>query len=83
MKKWLENNIGKSWKTTLTGYLMAALIAVQPFLTEVVDLSDKHQRNRYILRIIVAAGVAILGKQAADSHQVKQVDEKVDEHLNE
>jgi hypothetical protein len=83
MKKWLETNIGISWKTTLTGYMMAALIAVQPFLTEVIDFADKHQRNRYILRIIVAAGVAILGKQAADSHQVKQVDQKVDEHLNE
>lgn len=81
MKQWLENLLGKSWKTTLTSYVLAILIAIQPFLTEDVDLSNKYQFWKYVLRLTVAALIAIIGKQAADSSQVKEVSRDVKNSL--
>lgn len=83
MKKWLETHIGKSWKTTLISYAMAVLIAVQPLLTETVDFDSRHEVFRYSLRIAFAVLVAIFGKIAADSTQVKHVDNKVEQLKNE
>jgi hypothetical protein len=83
VKAWLVKHIGVSWKTTLIGYVTALILAIQPLLTEDIDFENKFQRNRYIFRIICAAAVAIFGKYAADSAQVKRVDDKVEEMKNE
>lgn len=83
MKKWLETNIGKSWKTTLISYFMAILLAVQPMLTETIDFNSRHEVARYAVRVIFAAAIALFGKIAADSSQVKHVDAKVEELKNE
>lgn len=83
MKRWLIKHIGVSWQTTLISYLMAILLAVQPFLTEHIDWNSRREVLRYMLRILFAACIAVFGKKAADSHQVKEVDKKVDEHLSE
>lgn len=82
MKHWFETNIGKSWKTTLIGYASAAFIAVYPLLDQDVDWNSKVSVKRYVLKLIIAAGIAMMGKYSADSSQVKQVDNKVDQHLN-
>lgn len=79
MNKFLKKALGQSWKTTLASYLLAALIAVQPFFTETVDLTDKTERLRFIWRIAIAIGVGVIGKYAADSRQVKEVDAKVNQ----
>jgi hypothetical protein len=83
MKKWLENNIGKSWKTTLVGYVSAGFVAVYPLLDADVDWNSKTSVKRYFVKLLIAAGIALMGKFSADSAQVKQVDQKVDEHINE
>lgn len=77
------NHLGQSWKTTLVGYILAALFAIQPLLTEEVDFTIKAQVLRYAWRLIVAVGIAILGKYAADSAQVKAVDKRVNDIKNE
>jgi hypothetical protein len=82
MTHWLEKHFGKSWKTSILSYLMAILVAVQPLLTESVDMTNKQERNRYLIRIVFAAFIALFGKIAADSSQVKKVDQKVEERTN-
>ncbi len=75
----MQKLFGVSWKTTLAGYLLAIWIAVQPFIeAEGVDFTDRQQRIKFVLRIIGAALVAVLGKYSADSKQVKNVDEKLE-----
>jgi hypothetical protein len=81
MKHWLETHIGKSWRTTLIGYVAAAFTAIYPLLDQDVDWNSKQSVKRYVFKLIIAAGIALMGKYSADSHQVKQVDKKVEENL--
>jgi hypothetical protein len=83
MKNWLVKHVGKSWKTTIISYAMAVILAVQPLLTEVIDWDSQRELIQYCARIVFAIAVAVFGKMAADSGQVKAIDKKVDDHLNE
>jgi hypothetical protein len=83
MKHWLETHIGKSWRTTLIGYLAAAFTAIYPLLDQDVDWNSKSSVKRYIVKLFIAAGIALMGKYSADSSQVKHVDNKVEQLKNE
>jgi hypothetical protein len=76
MKQYMKKHFGQSWKTTIVSYLLAAMLAVQPLLDASADLGNRQERMKYIFRLAFAAGVALLGKYAADSNQVKQINSK-------
>ncbi|HUC83474.1 MAG TPA: hypothetical protein VMR70_21355 [Flavisolibacter sp.] len=73
MKTFVQRWLGQSWKTTLVSYILAVLLAVQPLLEETTNLNNRYEFARYLLRLLFAAGVAFLGKYAADSSQVKNL----------
>jgi hypothetical protein len=75
--RFMERYVGKSWKTTITGYGIAVLVAIQPLVNEDVDFNNRNSVVKFIFRMLVAAGIAAFGKWAADSKQVKDVDAKV------
>ena len=77
LKKSMQQYLGQSWKTTLVSYLLAMMLAVQPLLDAKTDLSNRYEFFKYIMRLLFAAGVAILGKYAADSSQVKDLRKEV------
>jgi hypothetical protein len=83
MNKWMETHLGKSWKTTLVSYVMAVMLAVQPFLDQEVDFTNKHKTVLFIVKIVFAGGIALFGKIAADSAQVKEVHNDVQKLKNE
>jgi hypothetical protein len=72
MKYLLTKHFGASYKTTIISYLLAVMLAVQPLLDEQVELNNRYQLTKYIIRLVFAAGVAAFGKYAADSSQVKK-----------
>ncbi len=59
----MKKLFGDSWKTTLAGYGLSAFIAVKTL----TDAGETHWFN-----FVFAVGIAILGKQAGDSSQVKE-----------
>ncbi|RYY93612.1 MAG: hypothetical protein EOO11_19435 [Chitinophagaceae bacterium] len=71
MRNWLRNNN----RTTLAGYIVATLIAVEPLLAESVDWSSRPEVVRYGFRLTVAIAIAVGGKYAQDaqnnSHEEK------------
>jgi hypothetical protein len=83
MKKWFETHIGKSWRTTLIGYVVAAFVAIYPLLDADVDFDSKTSVKRYIIKLLIAGAVAMWGKYQADSAQVKHVDNKVETLKND
>lgn len=83
MKRWLENKFGKSYKTTLVSYALAIGAVLQPIIESTVYAEDFKFTFAFAFRLFFAAGMAAFGKWAADSSQVKEVDQKVDNHLNE
>jgi hypothetical protein len=83
MNKWMETHLGKSWKTTLVSYVMAVMLAVQPFLDQEVDFTNKHKTVLFIVKIVFAGSIALFGKIAADSAQVKEVHNDVQRLKNE
>jgi hypothetical protein len=72
MKNFFEKNLGRSWKTTVVSYALAILLAVQPLVDEKVNLNTRYERYKYVLRLLFAAGIACLGKYAADSTEEKR-----------
>lgn len=56
MKKKL---FGKSWRTTVAGYILAGLIAAQPFF-------ETGAVNWW--KMSIAIGIAVLGRVAADAN---------------
>lgn len=79
MKKFLQQHLGQSWKTTLVSYLLAVMLAMQPLLDVQVDLNNRYELVKYTLRLLFAAGVAFFGKYAADSSQVKKIEKQIKE----
>lgn len=73
MKKIPKQHLGQSWKTTVGGYALAIMLAVQPLLNVEVDFTKRHDVVKYVTRLLFAAGVAFFGKYAADSAQVKKM----------
>jgi len=80
MKTLLQRSLGQSWKTTLVSYILAMMLAVQPLLDEATNLNNRYELFRYILRLLFAAGVAFLGRYAADSSQVKELRKEVNKN---
>lgn len=79
---------GKSIKTTALGYIIAALVAAQPFFTSMPDFNSRSEMVKFIWQIAIAIGIAVFGRMAADSAQVKEVKRQadynsavIDEHL--
>lgn len=70
--------LGHSVKTTTLGYIIAALLAIQPILTEPINWDSRHDLLKYAFRLVVAIAIAIFGRMAADSAQVKEVNKKVE-----
>lgn len=66
----MKKYFGESWKTTIAGYLLGILLSVKTLL----DSGETHWSNFF-----VAILIAILGKQAGDSSQVKEVKKDVQE----
>lgn len=83
MKRWLEKHFGKSYKTTLVSYMLAIGAVLQPIIESTVYAEDFKFTYAFAFRLFFAAGMAFLGKWAADSSQVKEVDKKVDNHISE
>ena len=79
MKKLLQRYLGQSWKTTLVSYILAIILAVQPLVEEAPVLNNRYELTRYLVRLLFAAGVAFLGKYAADSSQVKDLRKEINE----
>lgn len=69
---------GKSVKTTILGYVIAALVAIQPLLIDPINWDSRHDVARYVFRLAVAVLIAVFGKMAADSAQVKEVKKQTD-----
>jgi hypothetical protein len=61
MKKLFETNIGKSWRTTLIGYVVAAFVAIYPLLDADVDFDSKTSVKRYIIKVIDRGGGCNVG----------------------
>jgi DMSO/TMAO reductase YedYZ heme-binding membrane subunit len=81
--KWMETHLGKSWKTTLIGYVAAAFTAIYPLMDQDVDFSNRLSVKRYIIKLVIAIGIALMGKYSADSAQVKEVHNDVQRLKNE
>ena len=56
----------KNWKTTLTGLLLASMIALQPLATDGLDL------KRDWFKFVLAIGIAVFGYFSKD-HDVTGV----------
>jgi hypothetical protein len=84
------NLLGSSNRTSIAGYILAAFIAIQPILMEDMNFNSRSDWFRYAVRLVGAALVAVMGRQSADSKQVKEVkadvkanNEKIQEHKEE
>lgn len=57
---------GENWRTSLTGYCIACLVAIQPILVDSVDFTKKSELVRYGFRILFAAAIGIYGHVSKD-----------------
>jgi hypothetical protein len=56
------NSAMKNWKTTLTGIILAILLAVQPLADGVIDFKKDW------FKFLIAIGIAIFGFFAKDTN---------------
>jgi hypothetical protein len=77
MKKWLIANFGHSYKTTIVSYLLAIGAVAQPIVESVIYDENFRFTFQFGFRLFFAVGMAVLGKYAADSAQVKSVNSDV------
>jgi hypothetical protein len=65
MKKFRMNRSRAVSKTKWVSYLLAILMAIQPLLDLEVDISNKQALVKYVIRLLAASAVALLGKYTA------------------